>query len=175
MKSAKHHLKRVLADTPLTYEELYTVITQVESVLNSRPLSPLSDDPSELTALTPGHFLIGDSLAAVAEPELLTVRTNRLSRWQHLQQMTQHFWTRWTREYLNHLQVRHKWNTTGKTVNVGQLVLLKDGNLPPMKWPTGRIVKVFPGADNIVRAIEVLTRNGVVSRAVSRVCPLPSD
>lgn len=70
VKSAKHQLYRVVGETRLTYEELYTVLKQVEACLNSRPLSPLSTDPNDLTPLTPGHFLIGDSLLAILEPDL---------------------------------------------------------------------------------------------------------
>lgn len=78
----------------LTYEEMATLLTQIEACLNSRPLSALSDDPADITALTPGHFLIGSTLKAVPEPSLLDVTMSRLSRWQQLQQMRDHFWTR---------------------------------------------------------------------------------
>ncbi|XP_076230264.1 uncharacterized protein LOC143176045 [Nomia melanderi] len=100
VKSTKNHLKRVIGETRLTYEEMYTVLTQVEACLNSRPLSPLSDDPADLSPLTPGHFLTGDSLTAFPEPDLKHIQENRLSRYQHLQSMLQHFWQRWQAEYL---------------------------------------------------------------------------
>lgn len=54
----------------LTYEELATLLTQIEAVLNSRPLCPLSDDSDDLSALTPGHFLIGEPLTTVPEANL---------------------------------------------------------------------------------------------------------
>lgn len=68
VKSVKHHLKRITCGTRLTYEELSTLLTRIESCLNSRPLCPLSADLEDLTALTPGHFLIGDSLLSPPEP-----------------------------------------------------------------------------------------------------------
>ncbi|KAK2577592.1 hypothetical protein KPH14_000909 [Odynerus spinipes] len=91
VKSAKYHLKRVIGETRLTYEELYTILVQVESCMNSRPLCPISSGPMDLTPLTPGHFLIGDQMTALPHRELLEVPTNRLTRYEHLQYMFQHF------------------------------------------------------------------------------------
>ncbi|CAG7728743.1 unnamed protein product, partial [Allacma fusca] len=85
VKSVKHHLRRTLGDTPLTFEEYATLLSQVESCLNSRPLCPASADPNDLTSLSPGHFLIGAPLQAIPEPNLTILNVNRLSRWQHLQ------------------------------------------------------------------------------------------
>ncbi|XP_033221143.1 uncharacterized protein LOC117175543 [Belonocnema kinseyi] len=87
VKSAKHHLQRVIEDTTLTYEEMNTVLVQVEACLNSRPLQSMSDDPDDLTALTPGPFLIGESLNSIPEPRYIEITSNRLSRWQLLQEM----------------------------------------------------------------------------------------
>ena len=98
VKSSKHHLRRVIGNQQLTFEELYTLLTQVESCLNSRPLTPLSSDSRDLNPLTPGHFLIGDALTALPHPNLRDITNNRLGRYQLIQQMLQHFWQRWQRE-----------------------------------------------------------------------------
>ncbi|KMQ82668.1 hypothetical protein RF55_22199, partial [Lasius niger] len=81
VKALKHHLRRVLGETKLTFEEMATFLAEVEACLNSRPLQALTDDPEDLDALTPGHFLIGAPLNAIPEPSLLDVPVNRLSRW----------------------------------------------------------------------------------------------
>lgn len=99
----KHHLRRVIGDVKLTYEEMATLLAQVEACLNSRPLQALSDDPEDFAALTPGHFLVGSKLNAVPEPSLAEETTTQLSRWQHLQQLRDHIWSRWSREYLHSL------------------------------------------------------------------------
>lgn len=59
VKSAKNHMQKIIGTTILSFEELYTILTQIEACLNSRPLTPLSSDPLDLQALTPGHLLIG--------------------------------------------------------------------------------------------------------------------
>lgn len=89
IKSVKH-LRRVIGDS--TFEEMSTVLAQIEACLNSRLLQALSDDSEDINALTPGHFLIGTAINAVSEPSLIEEPSGRLSRWQLLQQMHDHFW-----------------------------------------------------------------------------------
>lgn len=82
IKSVKFHLKRVLGDTAVTYEEMTTVTVQIEAVLNSQPLCPLSEDVTDYSALNPGHFLIGEVPTTIPEPKLLSiVPISRLTRW----------------------------------------------------------------------------------------------
>ena len=95
VKSVKFHLKHTIGDTLLTFEELSTLLSQIEVILNSRQLEPLSEDPDDLTALTPGHFLIGEAQTTVPESSLDEGNLSRLSRWQLIQQKLQSFWKHW--------------------------------------------------------------------------------
>nr|XP_037867214.1 uncharacterized protein LOC119628558 [Bombyx mori]XP_037868529.1 uncharacterized protein LOC119628840 [Bombyx mori] len=172
VKSAKFHLKRILDNTHCTFEELATLFNQIEAILNSRPLCPLSSSPDDLAPLTPGHFLIGRPLTSLPSPNYMQLSTSRLSRYQHLEQIRQHFWNRWQLEYLNELQQRHKWRVPARSIQNGDLVLLKDENIPPMQWRTGRVINLFPGKDNIVRVAEIKTSTGVYRRGLRYLCPL---
>ncbi|GJQ73837.1 hypothetical protein Trydic_g18774 [Trypoxylus dichotomus] len=157
----------------ITFEELLTVLTQVEGILNSRPIFPMSSDPNDLNALTPGHFLIGRPISYLPQPNLLEVKENNLSRYQRLQQMTQHIWTRWSREYISELQQKTKWKSNLGSINAGDIVVIKDDHLPPSRWKLGRITEVQPGKDNVVRVVTIRTSSGQMKRSVTRVCPLP--
>jgi len=174
VKSTKYHLRRVIGTTTLTFEEFTTILTQIEGQLNSRPLCPMSSDPLDYTALTPGHFLIGHPINAVPEPDLTSIKMNRLSRWQLTQQICQHFWRRWTSEYLTSLQQRHKWKAASRNFVVGDLVLVKDENLPPAKWKLGRVSVAHPGADGLVRVVTIKTADGEFKRPVVKLCLLLS-
>ncbi|XP_025835281.1 uncharacterized protein LOC108742837 isoform X2 [Agrilus planipennis] len=175
VKSAKYHLKRVIGETRLTFEELYTLLTQVEACLNSRPLFPMSNDPNDLSTLTPGHFLIGDLLTALPQADLCDETTHKLNRYQHLQQMLQHFWKRWHLEYLPILQPRKKWTkSTELNLNPGDMVLVREDNTPPMQWPLGRIVNTHVGSDNVTRVVSVRVAKGTIKRPVSKIYKLPS-
>lgn len=174
VKSVKRHLKKIAGNANLNYEELYTLLVQIEAILNSRPITPISSDPSDFEYLTPGHFLIGRPLTAVVEENFSCTPFNRLSSWERIQQMRQHFWSRWQREYLSRFQQRTKWkNSKGPPVNVGQLVVIQDDNAPPLQWKMGRITSVHPGEDGVVRVATVKTQCGEVRRAITRLCVLP--
>ncbi|XP_075157675.1 uncharacterized protein LOC142230942 [Haematobia irritans] len=71
VKSFKIHFKKVAQCHKYTYEELSILLTRIEAILNSRPLTPITDDSMEILALTPGHFLRGSPLIALPEVFLI--------------------------------------------------------------------------------------------------------
>ncbi|XP_076381801.1 uncharacterized protein LOC143260421 [Megalopta genalis] len=173
VKAFKHHLKRVVGEELFTFEQFNTFVVEIEAILNSRPLTPLSPDPNDISPLTPGHFLIGSSLTAIAETDFRATPDNRLSTWQHIQKVKQDFWTRWHKEYIHQLNVRHKWTSGSHHIREGTIVVLKEDNTPPLCWHLGRVQQVHPGADGIIRAVTVRTANGVFKRNVKKLAPLP--
>ncbi|XP_035228368.1 uncharacterized protein LOC118200516 [Stegodyphus dumicola] len=173
IKSIKRILTKVAKTTIFNFEELYTLITQIEACLNSRPLSPISADPTDLQPLTPGHFLIGAPLLSIPEPNDSVDSLTFSSRWTLIQNFRAHFWNRWSVEYLNHLQNRSKWNQVKSNLKAEQLVLLKDKNKILMKWTLARIEEIFSGPDGLVRVVDVTTSDGIFRRVVSNISPLP--
>lgn len=175
VKSVKYHVKRTIGEATLSYEEFLTLLTQIEACLNSRPICPVSNDPTDLEVLTPGHFLVGQALKAVPESALLNKNENHLNRWQVLQKMSQHFWDKWQKEYLVRLQQRKKWTTESPNLKVGQLVLIMDDNQAPANWLLGRIIQTHPGSDGMVRVATIKTKNSTLKRPINKVSPLPIE
>ena len=173
VRSVKHHLKRILKDLTMTFEEFYTILTEIEAILNSRPIMSLSSDPSDLSPLTPAHFLVGRPLTAYPEEDVQEVPESRLSRYQHLLKLKQHFWSRWQKEYIAEMQLRVKWKKSGQSLEENDLVLIKEDHTQPMQWKLGRIEKLHPGRDEVTRVVTIRTARGLIKRAVHRVCRLP--
>lgn len=173
VKSMKHHLVRESANRTFDFEQLTTLLCKIEAILNSRPLTPISDDPDDLEVLTPAHFLVGRPLVAKPERNFIPVNTNCLDRYNKIQQFQQKLWDRWYHEYLHHLQTRPQQFREVNEFLVGDMVLLKDSNLPPMKWNIGRVNKLLPDKHGIVRNVVVKTANGEKQRHVKYLAYLP--
>lgn len=175
VKSVKHHLKRVVGETKLTFEEMYSLLCRVEACLNSRPLLPLTDDPTDLAVLTPAHFLIGNSSILFIEPRIVDEVVPPMKRWRRVTQMTQHLWDRWSHEYLQQLQRRVKWKTQREQPKIGDLILLRHETTPPSRWPLGRIIDVHPGKDGLVRVATVRTATTTLQRPTVKLVILRSE
>ncbi|XP_052742637.1 uncharacterized protein LOC128198921 [Bicyclus anynana] len=173
VKSMKYHLKRIMQSN-LTYEEMSTLLCQIEACLNSRPLCPIEDD-DDAPPLTPAHFLVGESLNTIPSPNLENISMTYLSRWQRLQKLLQDFWHRWQSEYLNRLQQRHKWCKRTRELDIGQIVTIKSDNLPPGKWMLGRITGKHPGNDGVTRVYSVKSGDNITKRSSNKLCLLPID
>lgn len=175
VRSVKVHLSRVIGSQILTYEEFTTVLTQIECLLNSRPICVLDNNPNNPIALTPTHFLFGSPLNSLPSSNMSILAMNQVDRFKLCDAMVQHFWKRWHVEYLSTLQSRQKWNTPLNPGRIGMLVVIMNENLPPLQWPLGIVEKLFPGKDGISRVAEVRTKNGLYVRPMAKLCPLPNQ
>ncbi|XP_011873966.1 PREDICTED: uncharacterized protein LOC105565188 [Vollenhovia emeryi] len=176
VKSAKTHLGRIVGQARLTFEEMQTVLCEVEAVLNSRPITQLSTDPNDLMYLSPGHFLVGTPLNSFPSRDICDVNENRLVRWQRIEQLRQHFWRRWSTEYIHSLQERQKWKINkGRQLKMGQLVLLKQQGLTPLHWLLGRIIQVHADSEGNARSATIKTASGSVVRPLSKIAILPIE
>ena len=155
VKSAKYHLRRVVGKQRFTYEELTTIFCKVESYLNSRPLGAITSHPTDgVIPLTPGHFLVGRALRAYPRTKV-DFNPTSLQRWILCQKTTEHFWKRWSTEYLQQLQRAAKWHKRSRNFCVGDLGMMIDSSVFPAQWCMAKVIAIYPGQDGAVRAVDV--------------------
>ena len=172
IRTIRKLLFNLLRDHTLSDETLQTLLCEVESIMNSRPLTPVSGDASDMEALTPNHILL-----LKAQQNLPPMKTNSKEnyvqrRWKLVQQLADIFWHRWTREYLPMLQQRQKWICPQRNAAIGDVVLVKDETMARNEWPLAKIIEVMPGSDGLVRQVRVRTRSTTLVRPVDKLCLL---
>ncbi|KYM87991.1 hypothetical protein ALC53_03209, partial [Atta colombica] len=122
----------------------------------------------------PGHFLVGTTLNGLPCIDLSDVNENRLLRWQRVEQIRQHFWRRWSNEYLHSLQARTKWIVSkGTQLSTNQLVLIRQPNLAPLQWAMRRVLEVHLAPDGIARTATIKIVKGSYVRPLSKLLILP--
>ncbi|XP_055623654.1 uncharacterized protein LOC129767063 [Toxorhynchites rutilus septentrionalis] len=173
VKVAKKHLFRQLGGRKVSFEDMTTILAQIEAQMNPRLLLPISEDPNDLAALTPAHFLIGTTMNALPDPDLRHIPSNRLDHYQQLQLHTQIYWYHWRREYLQELQRDTVRSIRNDEVTPGRMVIVIDEMQPPIRWPLARIVELHPGEDNITRVVSLRTTRGIITRPITKICLLP--
>lgn len=111
VKVMKHHFKRIVGMRTMERRQIGRLLDKIEAVMNSRPLTPLTDDPDDFRALTPGHFLIGEEIVAPPPFDLNDSYVEGRRAWLEREKMFKHFWERWHNEVLTTYQERKKWRT----------------------------------------------------------------
>ncbi|KAK7575924.1 hypothetical protein V9T40_012210 [Parthenolecanium corni] len=174
VKAGKKHLVAAAGPQVLNVEQFITVLTVVESVLNSRPLYRKREvsDPESIDAITPGHFLVGSHLLHVAPAETHAVSLNDRLEIQH--KIIRSFWQLWSKSYLAQLQSRSKWKSTSPNLVVGDVVLMKDES-PPLQWKLARVSKVMPDTKGNVRVVDIVSNGSTYTRSVQKLVKLPVE
>jgi hypothetical protein len=171
IRTVRKVLNAILRNQVLDDERLDTIFCEAESIVNGRPLTSVSGNPSDPQPLTPNHLLLLRGSAPVI-PGHFTKGDAYGRRWRHVQFIADQFWKRWLREYLPTLQLRDKWIKPQRNMAEGDIVLILDEASPRQTWPLGRVVKTFPGRDGLVRSAQVKTKWTVLTRPVHKLCLL---
>lgn len=162
IRTAKDILRSLLHQQTPRHEVLVTLLAEVERIMNSTPIVGVATDSADDEPLTPYHFLIGSASPCQTRP--VPVAGTLRQRWQAAQNMADHFWRRWTREYLPRLSTRTKWKQEGGDLQEGGIVIIADEEHPRNVWLRGRILSVVRGPDGRVRSATVQTRLGTLRR-----------
>ncbi|GFS50998.1 putative RNA-directed DNA polymerase from transposon X-element [Trichonephila clavipes] len=167
----KELLRRTLGNAILTTEELQTVLCDCESVINSRPLTYLSENSDDLVPLSPVMFLVENRNLDVPDIDYRdTVNLRKRVRYQ--QKLLNDLRHRFRKEYLG-LLIQNK-NKKGSLseVRLGEIVLIGDDIKKRMHWPLAKVIRLIPGKDGKIRTVELKTRTGTMLRPIQRVYPL---
>ncbi|XP_054708996.1 uncharacterized protein LOC129218696 [Uloborus diversus] len=181
VRSVKTPLKKVLGRSCLSYEEIQTTLTEIEVVINGRPLTYVYDEINEPFPLTPSHFLIGKrpnffpDIPSVAEPKSNKKTLTKLLRYRD--QILNHFWKRWRTEYLLELRSANRIVPidTPTKFKIGDVVIVHEDKVPKHMWKIGVVKDLFFGRDSKVRSCAVRTPSGVVRRPIQLLYNLELD
>ena len=172
VRSVKRTFYAVLGNRRLTDEVLQTTFCLVEMTLNNRPLISVSNDPSEMDAITPNHFLLGfrpSMLPSLVECDDFDHR----KRYVRAQSYADSIWKRWLDEYVPALNRRSKWSKSASDeLKTGDLVWLAEHSSPRGHFPLGRIEKLRFGDDGFARSSEIRTKSGNYVRPVVKLIPV---
>ncbi|KAL1454605.1 hypothetical protein WDU94_010821 [Cyamophila willieti] len=160
-------LKRVLGNATISCEELLTILSDCEAVINSRPISYMSEEKSDLSFLTPNMFLHDIQESGVPEYDMVHT-TDLTKRHKYRQEVVYELRKRFRVEYLGQLQLLSK-KSVERTLEVGEMVLIGDENMKRLSWPVGRVEELITSKDNQVRLVKVRTAQGMVVRPVQRI------
>ena len=175
----KNHIKKVLGRSHLTFDQLHTLITEIEAVIHDRPLKYSSGEIDDSQPLTPAHLLAGRRLSGLPEPAAAgldrqvirgaSVSASELrSRYRHQLELLEHFWNRWRNEYLTALREKHRGSrNANEVIKEGDVVLVHDDG-PGIPWRLARVVALHRGRDNRVRSAKITSGGTDTIRPIAR-------
>lgn len=175
VKSVKHAFYAVPRHRPLNDQLLRSYMKEIQNIINSRPLTYLPLTSDESPALTPNHFLRGDSSGGHPIGQFNDDAKLLKWNWETSQLYAKHFWKRWVVEYLPELTRRSKWWGIVEPLKPGDVVLIVDANYTRNCWQRGRIESTNISKDGQVRSALVKTSTGYLTRPAAKLAKLDLD
>ena len=155
-------------------ESLGTLMCEAEAIVNSRPLTVTQiSDPDFPSPLTQNHLLKMKSKVVLAPPGVFQpADVYCRKRWRRVQHLEKESWSRWRKEFLLSLQERRKWTRPSRDLQVDDVVIMKDENLPCNAWPLARVSAVYPSSEGQVRKVQVVLADSCLDSKGKRTCQL---
>ena len=169
----KAALRKTLKNAHLSYEELETVVIEIEAVINSRPLSYLQDHEI-LEPLTPSHLMYGRRLKTqMRNCEARNsdeISPNKCV--QYVNRLLEQYWKRFSTEYLTSLRERQLKGGNIPAVKINQVVLVKQKYMPRNSWNLGKVIRIICSPDGVPKGAEIRTGKGILKRPLHLLCPI---
>ena len=145
VQCTKKTLKAILADRAVSKEVLRTALVEAEGILNSRPITHVSNDAGDIEVLTPNHFLLLRANPSYEDAEVSDREINSTKMWRQSQALVNFFWRRFTKEYLSSLTETKKWKEKKQNLKEGDVVLVAEPNQPRGVWPLAESCLIILG------------------------------
>jgi hypothetical protein len=174
----KRQLRIALQNESVTIRTLRTLIVEIQSILNDRPLAAITADADSILPITPNMLVHGRNLShfcLTTDPKPFQMIAFQ-DMWLKRKQVLNSFWSRWTKDYLEQLSVSPKWTKSNKNnLNVGDVVLLKNETLTKNVWQLARIKQLLRNKDDLATKVLVQMPQGhVLERTMRQVALLES-
>ena len=179
VQSVKRCLKKLIGHSRLTFEELLSVLYEIEMILNNRPLTFVYN---ELThePLTPNHLIYGRQLSyRNMHPNIESNVVTTENRAKHINVIIEQFWKQWTKEYLTSLReysTKKYRNNRNREISINDVVLIMDDRIPRQRWKYGKIINLFDSTDSKIRgALVNIFSNGrliEIHRPINKLIPV---
>ena len=152
-------MRSLIGEATVDEFELLTLITEIERILNDRPITQLSSKTDDLSTITPSMILSG-SVESDAPFDVFIKADGYRRSWRKTQYLADLFWERWINQYLPLLQPRHKWFETVPSLKPGDLVLIVDESTKRGHWPKTIVKEVMPDSNHLVRRVLIRAADG---------------
>ena len=178
IRSVKHAARKKLRNARLSYEEMETMLVEIEGMINSRPLTYVYSHPKEPSPISPSTLLIGERITAWPEEIIADdsvwnydVDESVARRLKYRQTLSQNFWNHWRNEYLSELKKAHRNFKETRIPKVGDVCVISDDNIKRCLWPLGIITQTYEGHDGKIRSVQLRSRGKLLIRPIQRLVP----
>lgn len=169
VRTVKHPLKIACGSAKLTLPQLRIILTELEAIINNRPLGVTSNNENDFTPITPMELVNGRRLNQMPDPNNRMDVTSFPHLWRKRKSILNGFWNRWQKTYLLEQNVRRKWKTPTTDDLLNKIVLIREDNkLSRNEWKIGRIITIHPSKDGLIRNVTVKTAEQTLRRPVQK-------
>ena len=174
VRTVKTPMRIIVGTAKLTERQLSVILTEIEGIVNNRPLATVTDHPDDLVPITPAELIIGRRMETLPDPNLRnkTNETNIQHLWRKRQHVLNGFWKRWRHDYLLAQNIRKKWHTPTHNDLLNKVVLIQEDNLCRNEWKMGRIIETVKSKDGLIRTVVVKTSTSTLKRPIQRIALL---
>ena len=165
VRSCKREMSAVLGNRSVTEDVLSTTMCFLEQTLNARQLSSVISFATNLSAITPNHFLLGNKNLCLPYLSGAEQFVDHRKLFRQTQAYADLIWDRLRKVYLPTLNSRTKWQTTmDRSIQQGNLVWLVEDSDKRGYYYLGRITETFEGSDGAIRSVKNRTKDGYYKR-----------